>query len=50
MKQFCSSIYPAVRNGTHTEEEDEDLYRHLLYDDSKKIIFCYVPKGTAVCA
>lgn len=22
------------------------LFKHLLYDDSKKIVFCYVPKNS----
>lgn len=43
MKQFCS-LHPGARNDTPIQEE-EDLFRHLLYDDSKEIIFCYVPKG-----
>ena len=45
MKQFCS-LHPPVRNDTPTQEEEEDVFRHLLYDDNKEIIFCYVPKGS----
>ena len=45
MRQFCS-LHSTGRNDTPTQEgEEEDLFRHLLYDDSKEIIFCYVPKG-----
>ena len=26
-------------------EQLEDLFKHLLYDDSRRIVFCYVPKN-----
>ena len=35
-----------MRNDTPTQEEEDDVFRHLLYDDNKEIIFCYVPKGS----
>ena len=44
MDHFCKHF-----NYSSTLPEDRNrrggLYRHLLYDDSKKIIFCYVPKA-----
>ena len=44
VEQFCErenylSILPS------NPEDLSTLFTHLLYDDSKKIVFCYVPKN-----
>lgn len=44
VEQFCRrgnylSILPS------NPEDLSTLFTHLLYDDSKKIVFCYVPKN-----
>ena len=44
MAQFCIHYNHSVDlpQDNYTRQE---LYHHLLYDDSKRIIFCYVPKS-----
>ena len=44
MAQFCVHYNHSVGlpQDNYTRHE---LYHHLLYDDSKRIIFCYVPKS-----
>ena len=44
MAQFCvhNSHLAEIPEDNYTRQE---LHHHLLYDDSKRIIFCYVPKS-----
>ena len=44
MAQFCiqHNHSPELPQDNYTQQE---LYHHLLYDDSKRIVFCYVPKS-----
>ena len=54
------NIAPAVKNNckglttlhTMSERQRRLLYRHMVYDDVHKLMFCYVPKagkGLVVC-
>jgi len=42
MDSFCSSHN--LPSTVYHEPTLQDLYHHLLVDDKRKIIFCYVPK------
>ena len=44
MKQYCSR-YPQLKALPSSDHIRDYTYKHLLYDDNKKIIFCYIPKG-----
>ena len=44
MAQFCIQYNHSVDLPKDNYTRNE-LYHHLLYDDSKRIIFCYVPKS-----
>ena len=43
MKQFCSLYHLSSRLPT-TPTDLDALFQHLLYDDSKRLVYCYVPK------
>jgi hypothetical protein len=43
MKQYCSR-YPQLKALPSSDHIRDYTYKHLLYDDNKKIIFCYIPK------
>ena len=44
MKEFCAlnQISPALPSRI---KDLDTLFKHLLYDDSRKIVLCYVPKN-----
>ena len=44
VNQFCEHFNYSTKLPEDRNRRD-GLYQHLLYDDSKKIIFCYVPKA-----
>ena len=44
MVEFCQQ-HPETGSMPADEVRQYDLFKHLLYDDEKEVIFCYVPKG-----
>ena len=44
MKSFCDR-FPDLYLSPTKDWLRKDMFKHLLYNDEKKIIFCYVPKG-----
>ena len=44
VNQFCEHFNYSTKLPEDRNRRD-GLYQHLLYDDAKKIIFCYVPKA-----
>ena len=44
VEEFCSK-HPDLREAPRKEWLRKDMFKHLLYNDDKKILFCYVPKG-----
>ena len=45
MKRFCAESGQRISFLPSTPEALTTLFTHLLYDDSKRIVFCYVPKN-----
>lgn len=45
MNQFCEHFNYSSKLPKEDRHRRDGLYQHLLYDDAKKIIFCYVPKA-----
>ena len=44
VNRFCHRHYMSSQLPSSPEELSH-LFSHLLYDDSKKVVFCYVPKN-----
>ena len=44
IEQFCGQNKISKALPSHSFDMDV-LFKHLLYDDSKRMVFCYVPKN-----
>jgi hypothetical protein len=45
MEKYCLGNGNSIGNLPSTPQSLTTLFTHLLYDDSKRIVFCYVPKN-----
>ncbi|CAI8038046.1 Carbohydrate sulfotransferase 14 [Geodia barretti] len=45
MEKYCLGNGNIIGNLPSTPQSLTKLFTHLLYDDSKRIVFCYVPKN-----
>ena len=45
MKRFCADHPSRGAKPPKGTRQNQDLYKHLLYNDETKIIFCYIPKS-----
>ena len=45
MEKFCLGNENGINTLPSTPQALTTLFTHLLYDDSKRIVFCYVPKN-----
>ena len=45
MERFCHQHGGVFSHLPSNLEDLSTLFSHLLYDDSKKLVFCYVPKN-----
>ena len=45
MQEFCSEMPDIDHALPSNPSELNILFQHLLYDDSRRMVFCYVPKN-----
>jgi len=44
MKSFCASNN--IPSTVYSDARVKDLFHHILVDDKRKLLFCYIPKVT----